>query len=467
MRGAEAATATRPDPATAPRPAATSGAPGRDADVLVVGARCAGSAVAVALARAGRRALVLDRAAFPSDTLSTHLLWPAGVAELRRLGALDAVLATGAPPLTRALAGAAGMEIEVDQPVVDGIDHGLCVRRPALDAALVDAARRAGAEVRERCTVTGLARDGDRVAGVTVRDRDGQETTLRAPLVIGADGRRSRVAQEVGASEPERERRSGRDCFFAYWRDDPDAGDRRSVAAQWRSGAELGTAFPCDDGLVLVLVQPPVARRDAFTADRTAAYRATIARIPELARRLAGAEMVGKVRSATGIASYFRRSAGPGWALAGDAGHFKDPVTAQGIRDALHYGRRLGEAVAPVLDDPAALDATTARWERERERECLEVYQWTNVLARGTALTPLEAEVYRAAVGDPSIAAAMLEVFARRRRPSRVLAPHRAAGLAARSLLRRGDRRGAVASLGRDVATACGDALERAGARRG
>jgi 2-polyprenyl-6-methoxyphenol hydroxylase-like FAD-dependent oxidoreductase len=466
MRGA-ADRAVGPVAAPAPAAVARHADAATDADVLVVGGRCAGSAVAIELARAGRRVVVLDRAAFPSDTLSTHLLWPAGVAELRRLGALEAVLATGAPPLRRALAGAAGMEIEVGQPVVDGIDHGLCVRRPALDAALVDAARRAGAEVRERSTVTGLLRDGDRVAGVRVRDRDGHETALRAPLVIGADGRRSRVAQEVGALEPERERRSGRDCFFGYWRDAPVDPAWRSIAAQWRADGELGTAFPCDGGLVLVLLQPPVARRDAFAADREGAYRATIARLPALERRLAGAELVGKVRSATRLASYFRRSAGPGWALAGDAGHFKDPVTAQGIRDALHYGRRLGVAVAPVLDDPVALDAATARWERERERECLEVYQWTNALARGTALTPLEAEVYRAAAGDPSIAAAMLEVFARRRRPSRVLPPHRAAGLAARSLLRRGDRRAAVTSLGRDVATACGDALERVGARRG
>jgi menaquinone-9 beta-reductase len=434
-------------------------------DAIVVGARCAGSAAAAALARAGRRVVALDRVVFPADTISTHLIWPGGVAELQALGALERVRALGAPPLPLALAGAGELAIRGDYTPVDGIDYALCVRRPGLDAALVATARAAGAEIRERCAVTDLVHAAGRVAGVRYRDADGGERELRAPLVVGADGRRSTVARFAGAQRPYRERPSGRACFFAYWEDARP--DWRTTAAQWREGAELGTAFPCDGGLLLVLLQPPEARAGAFRADLAGEYTRTVASIPGLAERLQGCRQDTKVRAATGIASYFRHSSGPGWALAGDAGHFKDPVTAQGIRDALRYGRRLGEAAAPLLEDAGALDRALRDWERERERDCLEVYQWTNLLARGEPLSPLEAELYRAASQDPLLARRMADVFARSARPSDVLSAPRTALLAARALRRRGgDRAATLAGAARDLATGLGDAVERLSLRR-
>jgi len=425
-------------------------------DAVVVGARCAGSGTAVALARAGRRVVVLDRVRFPADTISTHLLWPGGVAELQALGALERVRALGAPPLPRALAGAGRLVVRGDYTPVDGIDHAMCVRRSGLDAALVETAREAGAEVREGVGVEALVTVAGRVAGV--RCADGSE--LRAPLVIGADGRRSTVARHVGAERPHRESASGRACFYAYWEDARP--EWRAVAAQWREGAELGTAFPCDGGLALVLLQPPAARAGEFRGDLAGCYERTVGSIPGLAERLEGCRIATKVRAATGIASYFRRSAGPGWALAGDAGHFKDPVTAQGIRDALRYGRLLGEAAAPALDDPRALDRALARWERERDRDCLEIYQWTNLLARGEPMSPLELELYRSAARDPLLARALLDVFSRSARPSDVLTVRRGARLAARALARRGGSPAAtLAGAARDVATAAGDWRER------
>jgi flavin-dependent dehydrogenase len=417
-------------------------------DAVIVGARCAGSAAAIALARAGRRVVALDRVRFPADTISTHLLWPGGLAEVKTLGALERVQALGAPELPIGLAGAAGMTLRGDFTPIDGIAYALCVRRPGFDAALVERAREAGAEVREGVRVTELVREGGRVCGVRCGDDE-----LRAPLVIGADGRRSTVARLAGAEQPYRWSRSGRDCFYAYWRDARP--EWRSTAAQWREGPDLGTAFPCDGGLVLVLVQPP--------ADRAGEYRCIVDAIPELARRLEGCEQVTKVRAATGIASYFRRSAGRGWALAGDAGHFKDPVTAQGIRDALRYGRRLGEVAAPLLDGPpAALDAALSRWERERERDCLEVYQWTNELARGEPLSPLEAELYRVAQDDPALTRQLLDVFSRSERPTAVFTARRTARLTARALLRRrGERASTALRARRDLAGAVSAWRER------
>jgi flavin-dependent dehydrogenase len=190
---------------------------------------------------------------------------------------------------------------------------------------------------------------------------------------------------------------------------------------------------------VLVLVMPPVERVDEFRADLQGAYVATIAALPGLAERLRGGEQATKVRQAVDTTSYFRASAGHGWALPGDAGHFKDPVTAQGIRDALRYGRLLGEAAAPVLDDPRRLDRSLRRWARRRERECLEAYQWTNLLARAESLSPIEAELYRAAAADPDLARELIDVFSRVRRPGEVLTARRAVRLAARAFAR-GDR---------------------------
>ncbi len=409
--------------------------PAERADVVIVGARCAGSAAAIGFARAGRRVVALDRVSFPADTISTHLLWPGGVAELQALGALERVRALGAPPLPIGFAGAGELAVSGSYTPVDGIDYALCVRRPGLDAALVASARDAGAEVREGARVTEVVREGRRVAGVRWTDADGAEQEIRAPLVVGADGRRSTVARAVGAADARRSRPSGRACFYAYWEDARP--EWRATAAQWREGAELGTAFPCDDGLTLVLLQPPASRADEFRSDLQSTYESTVAAIPGLAERLRGARQATKVRAATGIESYFRRSSGRGWALAGDAGHFKDPVTAQGIRDALRYGRLLAEAAAPVLEDPRRLDSVLARWERTRDRDCLEVYRWTNVLAKGKAMSALEMELYREAENDPDLARQMLDVFSRVARPSSVFSARRTLRLAARALARK------------------------------
>ena len=428
-------------------------------DAVVVGARCAGSATATALARAGRQVVVVDRARFPSDTLSTHLLFPGGVAELEALGARERVEALGSPRLSDAHVAAAGFGVTTGCTPVDGIDYSLCVRRPGLDAALVDTARAAGAEVREGVRATELLREGSRVTGVRVKDGDG-ERELRAPLVVGADGRKSTVARLIGVDRPYRSNENGRACFFAYFEEARP--EWNGVAAQWREGSDLGTAFPCDGGLVLVLLMPPRDRGGAFRDDPQAEYERTLARMPELAERLRGCRQQGKVRGAVDLPSYFRRSAGRGWALAGDAGHFKDPVTAQGIRDALRFGRRLGEIAAPVLDDPVALDGALARWELERDRGCLETYQWTNLLARGEEVSAFEAELYRRMSRHPDLGRELLDVFARSRRPSQVMTSRRSAGFAARAFARRGtDRRRLARWLGRELTTDVRHRLQR------
>lgn len=421
-------------------------------DAIVVGARCAGSAAATALARAGRRVVAVDAAKFPSTTISTHLLFAGGVAELARVGALERVEALGAPRHGEAYIGMPGAEVRGTYSPVDGIAYGMCVRRAGLDLALVETARAAGADVREGVKVTSLVEEDGRVAGVRVSSRGMQgEHTLRAPLVIGADGRRSTVARLVGASE-HLSNPNGRACYYAYY-EDPRT-EWRGTAAMWLAGRELGTVFPTDGGLALSLLMPPKERADEFRLDLEGEYDRTVAMLPGMAERLAGCTRVTKIVQSVEQPSYFRRSSGPGWALAGDAGHFKDPVTAQGIRDALRFGRLLGEAAAPVLGHAARLDAVVRKWELRREAECLETYHWTNRLARADEVNPLQEQMLRMLAKEPEGSRRLLDVYSRVRRPGQLLTPGFLAACAAGAFGRRGvDRRALLRTLTAEART--------------
>ncbi|MEU8245466.1 NAD(P)/FAD-dependent oxidoreductase [Nonomuraea sp. NPDC048916] len=411
-------------------------------DVVIAGARCAGSATATALARKGRHVLALDPARIPSPTVSTHLLFAGGVAELSRLGALDRVEKIGAPRLPHAFIGGPGLAARGEYTPVDDLDYGLCVRRAPLDQALVETARESGAEVREGHRVSGLLWDGGRVAGVRARDHDGKDYEVRASLVIGADGRRSTVARLVGAARPRLTHPNGRACYYAYYEDPRQ--EWRSTAAMWLTGRELGNAFPCDGGLTMVLLMPPVDRVADFRGNLEAEFDRTVSLVPGLAERLDGCVRVSKIVSSAEHPSYFRSSTGPGWALAGDAGHFKDPVTAQGIRDALRFGRLLGEAAATALDDPASLDRAVRAWERGRNVECVHTYHWTNLLGRGDGLAHVQFELLRALVNRPAGVREVLEVYSRLRDPRETLALPGLAGATLKALRLHPDARAEI-----------------------
>ena len=392
-------------------------------DVIVVGSRCAGTAAAIAFARRGRSVIALDGASFPSDTLSTHLFFPHHWAELELLGARDRVLQLGAPMHTRAGLAAPGVEVVGMFDPRRGRTAGSCVRRPGLDLALVQTARAAGADVRERTRVTDLLRDSaGRVTGVRYRRRDGSEGTITGKLVVGADGRRSTVARLVGTTEHHRWDNQ-RMMAYAYYEDARD--DLRNLAMQWRYGDDLVTVFPCDGGQLIALLMPPVARIEEFRKDSEAAFLNAVRRVPPFSDRLRDCVRVGKIRVSYAHPSYFRHSQGPGWALPGDAGHFKDPVTAQGIRDALRFGRLLGERAAVHLDDPSALDAALVAWEHDRDEQCLPMYQWANLLGRDDALSPIEDAAYRWFAGQSDGATQLLDVFSRNRAPTAVFTASR------------------------------------------
>jgi len=366
-----------------------------EADVVVVGARVAGSPAATELARRGRKVVVLDAGTFPSDTLSTHVIFPTCVAELSALGALEPLLATGTPTHPYVVMNHGGVDVSWHYTPVDGFNYGMCPRRTTLDAVLVDTARRAGADVREATKFTGVEWKGGRVSAVTWADRTGQTGTIDTKLLIGADGRRSTVADAVGAGKPYRRNENGRGLVFMYVDDPHPAGSReRQTLYQWRVGDTLGMYFPtCDNG-GLVLFMPPREQVAAFDQGLQH-WNERMAQYPLLKHRIAGGSPRTKLRKAADPFSYFRRSSGPGWALVGDAGHFKDPVIAQGVRDAIYYGRRLGMAAAAALDNPTWLDHRLYEWELQRDRDCIVSYHFALRLSRTHPVSPVELEMFK------------------------------------------------------------------------
>jgi flavin-dependent dehydrogenase len=413
-------------------------------DVVVVGARCAGSAAASILARAGRDVLVLDRARFPSDTLSTHLMFPNGCAELKRIGAWPRIRDQIRPAQMRRLRITLddGVECEERFRAVDGIDHGISIPRIQLDELLVDNARRLGAEVRERSTVEELRWRGGRATGVCYRDSEGRRRQVGAQLVIGADGRRSTVSALTGAWRPYRASRNGRGLVFSYM-DDPAAGSEAAETMwQWRDDDSLAFAFPNPDGRILVLFMADRAEVADARSDPDSYWERKLAQHPGCARRIAGADNQTKLRSTGEAVAFFRASSGPGWALAGDAGHFKDPVIGQGMRDALWMGRTLAEVIVEAPDEPAALDRALRQWEAERDAECLPAYHFANAETVARHYSPVLSETLRRYGGDagrPEIG----DLFQRLRTPQEVLSlPRLARSLA--GAVRRGPERARV-----------------------
>ena len=424
-------------------------------DVVVVGARCAGAPLATFLARAGLSVALIDRATFPSDTLSTHIFQPSGVAVLGRLGVVDRLLASGAPWLAEAIVRVEDVEARRPWPTEPG-DPGpaLCVRRPVLDAILVDAAEEAGAKVRTASRATGLIERDGRVAGV-VADTPGGEVRLEAPLVVGADGRSSKVARLVGA-RTYNVAPNERFGFWAYY--DGAAYDRPAEIWFLRWGDELVIACPTDGGLFLVAVMASLDRLDPFMVDVAASYDALVARCEPLAGVLRGARRVDRPRGTASYSGWFRESAGPGWVLVGDAGHFKDPTPGQGIADALRQAERLASVIAGAWAGAAGvaptereLDRALAGWWRWRDRDAQEMHWFAQDLGAAGAVPAVFVEIVRRLAAEPDGLRLALDVFNHRVRPSQLLTPARLAAGAGQAL-GRGHPAGAVLGEVRRIA---------------
>lgn len=327
-------------------------------DVIVVGARCAGASTAMLLARRGARVVVVDHDQPGTDTMSTHALMRAGVFQLRKWGLLHAIIGAGTPAVRRTSFIYDGEVLDIDLKDEDGIASLYAPRRTLLDATLANAAAVAGAELRYGTGFVGFVTDDlGRAIGAKVRTPAGVIEELHAPIVIGADGRRSTVARAAGARVM-RTAQNTISCLYQYVRGLPNRGYRWHFAP----GA-AGGVIPTNDGLSCVFVGlPPEAQAELRKAGPLNLQQIASRFVPALADDLAGVQPTGVPVLFSGLPGFFRQSAGPGWALVGDAGYFRDPISAHGITDALRDAEILADAViaGTVADYPALRDSLSS-----------------------------------------------------------------------------------------------------------
>ena len=332
-------------------------------DVVVVGARAAGAATALLLARQGHDVVLVDRNALPSDTLSTHQLARPGVVQLRRWGLLDAVLRSGAPALRQITFTTPNESVTRAVKPSAGVDLLVAPRRYILDTLVADAAAMAGADLRFGVTVEGThLDDAGRAVGVYGHDRSGAPVDLAARYVVGADGLGSRVARAVGAEIIENRGAPGA-VQYAYFADLPWPGIELIVADRALTGV-----FPTHHGEACVWICSPtgdaraarraaVSREDAFTAHlrRTA---------PDLAARLRMGRRTSPVTGMLRMPNYLRQAHGPGWALVGDAGYHRDALTGHGLSDAYRDAELLAMALHQALRGDVDPDTALAEYQR-------------------------------------------------------------------------------------------------------
>jgi 2-polyprenyl-6-methoxyphenol hydroxylase-like FAD-dependent oxidoreductase len=362
-------------------------------DVIVVGARCAGSPTAMLLARKGYRVLVVDRATFPSDTLSTHLVHPPGVAALARWSLLDRLVATGCPPIDTyvfdfgpvSISGAPGTP---EAPVAYG------PRRTVLDKLLVDAAAEAGAEVREAFVVEDVVVTDGRVTGIRGHGKGGRTVTEHARVVVGADGRHSLVAHAV-RPEQYHQKPPLLAGYYAYWSGLPMDGRFEDYERPDRAFA----AWPTNDDLTLVIGGWPYAELEANRGDIEGNFLAMLELVPHFAERIrAGTRETRFV--GTAVSNYFRRPYGPGWALVGDAGYNKDFITAQGIQDAFRDAELCATALDETFSGARDFDVAMKDYQSARDGQVLPMYEFTTQIATLEPAPPEVQQLLGAAEGD-------------------------------------------------------------------
>jgi flavin-dependent dehydrogenase len=354
-----------------------------EVDVLIVGARVAGSVLAALLGQDGRQVLVIDRATFPSGTLSTHFFRGEGcVGVLRRLGVLEEVLALGCPPLVREYnADAIDGSYTIDPPQTPGeVGFNLSVRREPLDAILVERARREPTvDVREATMLRAIARDGDRVTGGVIADGSGTRP-IRARLVIGADGHASRVARLVGAPLQD-EIPPSRSMYYRYIEGlegadgDPD-GPEFSLGDD-----ELVYVFPSDGGLACVALSLNLDDYRSVRTDSDRAFQDRVARHPFIAGRVEKAAWSGRLWACGPRPSVVKVPTGPGWALVGDASMYQDPWTGLGMDNAAMHATFLAEAVGDILSGTDE-SVAWAGFHRRRDEHAISGFLETADLAR-------------------------------------------------------------------------------------
>jgi flavin-dependent dehydrogenase len=347
-------------------------------DAIVVGARCAGSPTAMLLARAGRRVLLVDKATFPSDKLSTHYIHPPGVKCLEDWGLLDAVIATNTPPITKFTV-YQGDSVLMDPPM-DGIAY--CPRRYLLDKILVDAAVAAGAELRTAFKVDEIVMDGETVTGIVGHARDEKPVREAARFVIGAEGHHSLVADAVKAPKY-REREALTAGYYSYFSGVDLLGAEVHISDR---GGVL--AFPTNDGRTCVAAGGPGLGFEAYRANIEDGFFSILEASPEFAAKVRAGKREERWMGTADVPNFFRKPWGPGWALVGDAGYMKDPSPGYGITDAFRDAGLLATALEATLSGRVPAEEALAAYQEQRDAAAFPIYEMTLAMASGQLALP-------------------------------------------------------------------------------
>ncbi|MGZ4617858.1 MAG: NAD(P)/FAD-dependent oxidoreductase [Frankiaceae bacterium] len=365
-------------------------------DAIIVGARVAGASTALLLARKGMSVLVLDRASFPSDTLSTHQVQLPGIARLHQWGLLDRVARAGTPATPAVRFDTGNAVLSGSFPEHEGIDALYSPRRTLLDAMLIDAAREAGAEIRTDVVVDELCWNDGMVTGIRGRMKSGAAVGETASVVVGADGKHSFVARAAGAAQHRMTPPLTAACY-TYWEGVPLTGGEMYARERRAIGA-----WPTNDGLAMTYVALPVREFETARHDTEGAILAALDLAGDLGERVRAGRRAERVRATPDLPNAFRRPYGPGWALVGDAGLVMDPVTGQGIADAFRDAELLSDALEQALSGRTALQAAMSRYERARNRAARPMFDFTTRLARLDPPRPAEQRLFAAIAEQPA-----------------------------------------------------------------
>jgi len=348
-------------------------------DAVVVGGRVAGASTALLLARAGARVALVERGRRGTDTVSTHGLMRAGVLQLSRWGVLEQVVSAGTPPISRTLFHFQdGDPVQVSIRPSPGVTALYAPRRTVLDRILVDVAEEAGAHVFHETTATSVLHDATgRVAGVAAEERRGTPVRIEGTITIGADGIRSLVAHQVGAPVL-RQGRTASAVLYRYF------GDLPSTGYEWAYGAGSAAGLiPTNDGATCVFVSttPEQMRRLRRSGSERAFVSLLGSAAPALSERVLASPARTSLRGWSGVPGHVRHSWGRGWALVGDAGYFKDPITAHGISDSLRDAELLVDGVLQALSGSAREEVALAAYQATRERLSSQLFAATEEVA--------------------------------------------------------------------------------------
>jgi flavin-dependent dehydrogenase len=365
-----------------------------DYDIVVVGARVAGAATAMLMARRGHRVLVVERAAMPSDAVSTHAVLRTGVLQLTRWGLIDRIAAASTPPIRRIMLGFGDDRIEFEVRHDYGIQELYGPRRYVLDGILIEAAQEAGAELQDETAMKDLLRDGNgRVNGVRV-GREGSTETITARYVVGADGHRSRVADLAG-SAVRRSHPATNAIHYSYY----EGIDAPGFWFQFTPGVNTGL-IPTNEGRCLVFAGRPTGLRARFASDPDAEFKRLLEQGgSDLAERVAAGSRVERFYGTSGLRGFIRQAWGPGWALVGDAGYTKDPISAHGISDALRDAELCARALDRAVRAPEEESEAFDWYETLRDSLSETLYQQSEELAR-FEWSPEEASARMRVVSD-------------------------------------------------------------------